>query len=325
MLPLPYLMKKTIAVIDLGTNTFHALIARKDDDGTLELLNRKQVPVMLGEGGISENIISQEAYNRGIAALKKIRAVIADNKVTEIYPFATSMLRNAKNAATFKEQADKIIGTPIKIISGEKEAELIYYGVRQSLNGMQKPMLIMDIGGGSIEFIIAASNSLNWSRSYELGAARLIENYHRHDPILPSEIQELYSHLDNQWEEMVKQAKIHNIDTLAGAAGSFETIAAIDFELHLKKSSQNLPGCHEISLQNFEDIYYQIISSTKAELGDLPGMAGFRVNMISVAAVCIKYVIDKLELKHLVFSDYSMKEGILWCVLNNRSDLLIEA
>ena len=141
------------AIIDLGTNTFNLLIVEGD-----QTLFKTKIAVKLGEGGITNNFIAEEPYRRGLAALKKHIETIKHYKVERTLAFATSAIRSATNGAVFVKEVKKKLGLNIEVIDGNKEAELIYLGVQQALDLGQENNLIMDIGGGSTEFIICNKN-----------------------------------------------------------------------------------------------------------------------------------------------------------------------
>src|SRR5688572_19632471 len=144
-----------IAILDLGTNTFHLLIAGVKPDKSWKKLLMERVTVKLGQGGIDKKVISRTAYARGMHALEGFRSSLDNHPVDKIAAFGTAALRSAVNGKVFLEEARDRFGFEINLISGDEEAELIYYGVRQAVQVAGQKSLIMDIGGGSVEFIIA--------------------------------------------------------------------------------------------------------------------------------------------------------------------------
>src|ERR1035437_880171 len=166
-----------IAIIDLGTNTFNIFIAEILPDKTFQKLYKSKISVKLGEGGINKNHIEEKPFTRGIRALKKHKRTIERLGAEKILAFATAAIRGATNGKDFILAAKKMTGIDVHIISGEREAELIYYGVRSAVKMNHMPSLIMDIGGGSTEFIIANKNEIFWKQSFLLGVARLIEKF----------------------------------------------------------------------------------------------------------------------------------------------------
>jgi exopolyphosphatase/guanosine-5'-triphosphate,3'-diphosphate pyrophosphatase len=137
-----------IAVIDLGTNTFNLLIVDSDKNGTYSILVNEKLPVKLGAGGIGKRIITPEAVERGIAALKEQKKTIDNYHTDHIHAFATSAIRSADNGKEFADRIKKEVGINLEIITGEKEAELIFKGISQSVPLDAEKILVLDIGGG---------------------------------------------------------------------------------------------------------------------------------------------------------------------------------
>ncbi|RZL51322.1 MAG: exopolyphosphatase, partial [Pedobacter sp.] len=160
-----------IALIDLGTNTFHLLIAEIKQK-KFDILYKTNVPVKLGEGRINDNIIIPNAFERGINCLETFAKTIKNYHVDKVKATATSAVRSAENGQDFVKVVKEKTAIEIEIISGDEEAELIYQGVKLS-GGIQDLSLIMDIGGGSVEFILCDTQNLIWKKSYNIGAARL--------------------------------------------------------------------------------------------------------------------------------------------------------
>ncbi|HHG85487.1 MAG TPA: phosphatase, partial [Bacteroidetes bacterium] len=218
----------TLAIIDLGTNTFHLLIVEIDDRDDYRITDKHKEPVKLGEGGITAGKIGEKAFSRGIKALKKFRKLIDSHHAGEVKAFATSAIRGASNGQAFLKAARKEAGIDIKIINGNEEASLIFEGVR---NGVQLPVdenaLIMDIGGGSVEFIVSRDGQAQLLRSLNLGAARLLEMANPSEPITPSEIKHVERVIFEQAGGLLDELKEFNLKYIVGSSGTFETVGAI--------------------------------------------------------------------------------------------------
>src|SRR5687767_14440041 len=169
-------MEQKFAIIDLGTNTFHLLIAEYDN-GRYKISHRERTAVKIGLGGINQGIIQEKGIERAIQALKTFKASIDQHSISKIFAFGTSALRNAHNANEVVEKIMLTTNIDVKIILGDKEAEFIYKGVRSAMELGNVPSLIVDIGGGSVEFIIANREEVFWKKSVEIGAQRLLEKF----------------------------------------------------------------------------------------------------------------------------------------------------
>jgi exopolyphosphatase/guanosine-5'-triphosphate,3'-diphosphate pyrophosphatase len=196
-------MNQKLAIIDLGTNTFHLLLAELHEN-RYEITHREKVAVKLGMGGINQNIIQEEAITRAIEVLKKFSLTLQQVDVNEIYAFGTSALRNASNGQEVIRKINQSTGIEVTIISGDKEADFIYLGVRSAVDLGSMPALIIDIGGGSVEFIIGDQTTIHWKKSIEIGAQRLLEKFQQHDPITKSEIADLNQYFDVTLKDVLK-------------------------------------------------------------------------------------------------------------------------
>ena len=204
-----------IAVIDLGTNTFNLLIVEVSPDRSYQHIFQTKISVKLAEGGIHKGFIAPIPFQRGIDALKIHKETIEKYKVSNILAFATSAIRGASNGAEFVAKAKKEIDVDIQVISGDKEAEFIYYGVRSAVEMNDQTSLIIDIGGGSTEFIIATKEKVFWKQSFLLGAARLLELFSPSDPITSKEIETITDYLQKELQPLFEANRSDRPKTFA--------------------------------------------------------------------------------------------------------------
>lgn len=301
--------KDKIAVIDLGTNTFNLLIA-DTEPGRMQEVYFEKIPVKLGKGGIRRGTILPEAQQRALVALRHYRQVCHDYGVREILAFGTAALRGAGNSVTFVEKVRKETGIDIQIISGEEEAALIYTGVIHSLHPAGN-FLIMDIGGGSVEFILASRDKgVLWKHSYPLGVARIIEEFDLSDPITVRDIHTLEAYLDRNLQELWRQTSLYHPLLLAGAAGTFDTLRALAAGLELLPET-NKPW-QEIPLPVYRNVHRALLRSDTETRKKMKGMEPFRVEMIVPASVFVNFVLRKTGIPSFCQSFYSLKEGVVF-------------
>ena len=297
------------AAIDLGTNTFHLLIAEVQGT-TFETLYKTNVPVKLGEGRINENIIIPAAFERGLNTLKSFNEIIQKYNVDQVRATATSAVRSAENGQDFVNEVREQANINIEAISGEEEAELIYQGVKLS-GAIQELSLIMDIGGGSVEFILCDTQQLIWKKSYNIGAARLMQQFFKSDPITDEEKGAILNHIQTQLTELFDICEFHQPQVLIGSAGAFETFA----ELIIQKKNQstdikNVKTFH-FEFDDYIAVAIQLINASHNERAAMKGMIPLRVDMIVVAALITNYVMGRLKLNRLILSTYDLKMGLL--------------
>lgn len=294
------------AVLDLGTNTFHLLIAGRDAAGEWRILKKNKVFVKLAEEGIHR--IGDDAFRRGLDAIQTFKTELdaVDVPVSNIKAIGTAALRTAENAPEFLNRVAQIACVRPEIISGEREAELICKGVRQAVPFPDNRVLIMDIGGGSVEFIVADRERVFWQHSFPVGAAVLWRKFQHNDPITQAEIQSVENHLDvalaNLWEALAK----HPCPTLVGASGTFDVI---DLFLLDPTTKPELYGYLPVTA--FYPLYERLIASSVAKRRAMPALPEERVEMVVVALILIRFVLEKAGIGEIYTSAYAMKEGML--------------
>jgi exopolyphosphatase/guanosine-5'-triphosphate,3'-diphosphate pyrophosphatase len=215
-----------IAIIDLGTNTFHLLIAEIRESG-YRIIHRDRLAVKIGMGGINRDFITEGGMQRAMVALQSFKNSMDEFDVHRVYAFGTSALRNAKNGIEVVDKIKAITGIEVNIISGDQEAEFIYYGVKSAVGLGNDTSVIMDIGGGSVEFIIADSETIFWKESFEIGAQRLLEKFQHHDPIHFEEIIALDHYLLESLLPLKQALTKYHPTVLVGSSGTFDTLSDI--------------------------------------------------------------------------------------------------
>ncbi len=292
-----------VGIIDLGTNTFHCLIATVHPDGTWEDLHRERRFVKLAEDGIDR--IGAAAFARGIATLVNFRQVLTEYGVENVRAFGTAALRTASNGDEFVGTAQQQAGIDISLISGDQEARYIYLGVAQAVPMTKEHSLIMDIGGGSVEFIIASSEGVLWQQSFPVGVAVLYRSFHHGDPIPEAEIRQVLSFLQDQLRPLATALAEYPASRLIGAAGTFDVLATLLGE------NEPTPYSIQVSLQGFDALYFEILAATSAQRHAHAGIPDDRADMIVVALLLVRYILDLADIQQLVVSRFSMKEGML--------------
>lgn len=296
--------------MDLGTNTFHLLIANGSATSYQELVH-KTLPVKLGEGGINKGLIQPEAFERGLNAMKGYAQDIANHNVKQVSAIATSALRNAANGQDFIDAVKQKTGISIEIIDGDNEATYIYRGVKLAGGLGDQTSLILDIGGGSVEFILCNEEDIFWKHSFEIGAARLMDQFHRIDPIPSSSINELHSYLDNKLAIFFEAAKKHSVDNLIGSSGSFDTFAELSELQDGRVFDFNQNKNYAFSEDGLRKVTDKLIASSHQQREEMEGIVPIRVDMIVVASILARYVINKLGVKKVMLCTNSLKEGVL--------------
>ena len=293
---------RRIGVIDMGTNTFSLLIADVSLDHFQPIYNEK-IGVSIGMGGINKGFIAMPAFRRGLKAMSKFKEICDANGVEEIRAIATSAIREAVNAVDFTNEIYFKTNIVTKIISGAQEADYIYNGVLWSYNFPERAV-IMDIGGGSTEFIFATENGIEEKVSLNIGISRIYQELKVHDPLTENDVERIESWLNERSEGFFNEKQC---DVLVGASGTFETFHEM---IHRQRFSCECEAL-EMSMQDISSVLDWVIHSTKLERNHHPYILPLRRKMAPIAAVKTRWIMNQLLVKKVFVSPCSIKEGVL--------------
>lgn len=307
-------MENKIAIIDMGTNTFHLLIAEADERG-YHITSRDRLAVKIGMGGINHGLITEEGTQRALLAMQSFKNVIDRERIKKVYAFGTSALRNARNGQEVITRIKSLTDIDVNIISGDLEAEFIYMGVKSAMHMEHEKSLIIDIGGGSVEFIIGDNDRIYWKESMEIGAQRLLEQFQKNDPIAIDEIKNLDAHFEKKLVSLFDALRTYPTSILIGSSGTFDTLSDIFcIQHHIHKSPEEIET--PLTLAGFYEIYTALLKKNRAERMQIPGMIEMRVDMIVVASCLIRYIIEHHSFQRIRVSTYALKEGVLATLIN---------
>ena len=291
-----------VAVIDFGTNTFHLLIVEKRVDGGLKTIHKERIYVKLGQGGIAH--INKASYERGLNAIAHFTNLLKHYEGIPIRAVGTAALRNARNAEDFIRDVKNQTGVDIEIISGSDEAEYIFRGVSLNMNFEAEHALIMDIGGGSVEFILTHNQNVLWTESFQIGVSILHAHFHKSEPILPAEVEAINVFLDTQLEPLTSQLEKHKVSLLIGASGTFDVIRN-----NCAVGNRNADLCR-IDLHKLDSFQSTVIKADLHRRKNMPGIPESRADMIVVALILVEHVRGMLGPHDLMVSRNAMKEGV---------------
>jgi exopolyphosphatase/guanosine-5'-triphosphate,3'-diphosphate pyrophosphatase len=297
------------AVIDLGTNTFHLLAVEQLPDHSFRRLHKERIYVRLAENGIAK--IGEAPFQRGVAALGRFKEVLEEHGICKVRAFGTAALRTASNGPEFVRAVKEGLGIHVETIPGQEEARLIHQGVMQAIGEPEGRFMIMDIGGGSVEFIIADKDEVYWRGSFPLGVAVLRGQFHHQDPISDEELRTMGKHLDKVLASLFQTLREYPAHTLVGASGTFDVLAA-SLPSRLLTSA-----CVEVEAAAYPAFHRRVVGSTTQQRLDMEDIPDMRVEMIVVALELIRHVIERAGINKILISAYAMKEGILKEFLEN--------
>lgn len=304
--------KLRVAAIDLGTNSFHMVIVEESEDKGIVEIDRVKDMICIGLGSISTKKLEQEAMEAGVAALRNFMVLATQREVPveNIIAFATSAIREADNRQEFIDMVRRETGLQVKIISGKEEAQFIYYGVRNAVTLRDKPDLLFDIGGGSVEFIIADKHKAHLLESRKIGVARMMERFLTTDPVSEHERKLLEQFFASEIYDSAEKARELGVNRAIASSGTAENIARM---IRAGKDVDGVEGLNQIGFtrQEFESFYKSVISMDRLARRKLTGLDEKRVDLIVPGLILIDAIFRVFSLKEVVISDSALREGMV--------------
>lgn len=294
---------KRYAVIDLGTNTFHLLIVEHGSNGEMLELDRERRFVKLGEEGIKT--LGTAAYERGMQTIVDFKARLDEYGVEKVRAFGTAALRTASNGPAFTREVEERTGIEVTMIPGEEEARLIHLGVTQAIPAFSQRALIMDIGGGSVEFILADDHRVFWAQSFPIGVAVLFKTFHHSDPISVVEVEMVREHLAAVLTPLRETLQQYPATLLIGASGTFDVLEAALGAVKVNANHSRFP------VEGFYPFFRKLLPTTVRERLAMPEVPADRADMIIMALILVDYVLNLAPFREVLVSSYALKEGML--------------
>ncbi|MGO9614715.1 MAG: hypothetical protein ACLPX5_17010 [Dissulfurispiraceae bacterium] len=298
------------AVIDVGTNTVRLLIGRIENQKVVRLAFRRII-TRLGSKINETSELSEDSIGITISYMAAFKVVCDDYNVCHLMAIGTSALREASNGAAFVNMVLEATGIPIKIVSGEEEAELTLRGILSGMQSDEKiascPSLLVDIGGGSTEWIL--SDVTNTFGSISMGVLKLFENFIRHDPPQSNELQTMKDYVMIRLCGLASAADSYSTLNLIVTGGSATTLASID--MSLDHYSGDLIHLHKIKLSRVKAIYDKLISLPLDARRKTMGLESERADVIIPGILILIAIMEMLHLEEMTVSDYGLLEGAL--------------
>ncbi len=298
-----------IAVIDLGSNTFHLLICEIGENGTWNVFHKEREYVKLAAGGIT--VIDANAEQRALDAMIRFKNLLDEHAVKKIRAIGTAALREAENGEELASKLGEITGIPIEIITGKDEAHFILLGVKSALPPLDQFGLIMDIGGGSVEFILYRDDEELFKESFKIGVAILFDTFHHSDPISDEEIQKVNLYLKSKLGRLIGVLQSIEQYYMIGASGSFEVL--LD-SLPRKDSGARWA---ELDMSGIVEKMDKVIDSSRSERKLMAEIPDERLDYIVVAYLLIRYLLVEAFPDKLYYCDYALKEGVVAEMIQN--------
>jgi exopolyphosphatase/guanosine-5'-triphosphate,3'-diphosphate pyrophosphatase len=309
-------MEQEIAVIDCGTNTFNLLIASINNNGLKILIKKKRV-VKLAQD-FDNKIICDKAIIRAENAMVYFKQIINESKIhrNSVYCVGTSAIREAKNQIDFIREVYSATKIKIEPISGLQEATYIFKGILEEHIFSDECVLIMDIGGGSVEFIISIERKIVWKKSFPIGAAKILNRIQPHFPFNTNDVKAISNLFDSELNELISAIEKYQPHLLIGSSGSFDSLISIRNKLFLKVGIEEQNN--RLKANTFQLIFKELIKKDYPALLKTPGLLRMRAKMIVPSIMLIKFVIQKMGKTEIIVSKYSLKEGLAFSILTKK-------
>ncbi|TVR29291.1 MAG: Ppx/GppA family phosphatase [Balneolaceae bacterium] len=309
---------KRITAIDLGTNSFHAVIVDIFPDGSFYTVDKLKEMVLLAEKGVGEGL-SEAAITRGLEALKKIKTLSDHQDSNLVLAYATSAIREAENGGIFIQRAIDEVGVKIYAIPGRLEAELIGLAVQHGVQMPEDPALIMDIGGGSVEYILADKKKFYFLTSKKIGVARMTASFIDHDPITGEEIKTLRNYFHENLIDVAQAFAIHRAKIMIGSSGTMENIALM-IAYRNKKSPSLSVNELEFTSKEFYAFYDEVIGMDRKQRAKLKGIDEKRIELLPAGLVLVHYILKTFGINDVKISSQALREGIILRYIKKEMD-----
>ncbi len=306
-----------VAAIDCGTNSIRLLVADVPVEGAHTDLVRRMEVVRLGQGVDATGRLAPEAIERTRLALADYAKEIRDLGATEVRMAATSASRDAANRADFEHMVSGTLGRLPDVITGREEAELSFLGATASLGAAaaahgapapRPPFLVVDIGGGSTEFVLGDGTGVRAARSVDVGCVRLTERHLHGDPPTAEQVRRAEQDIRAALAQVTAEVPVADAGTLVGVAGSVTTVAAIALDLP-EYDPVAIHGSR-ISLDDVRRVTADLLAATRERRAAMPVRHPGRVDVIGAGALILRVLMDEFGLPEVVVSEHDILDGI---------------
>ena len=298
-----------IGTIDIGTNSMRLLIA---DYENKIIKNRKKYinTTRIGQGVDQEGYITEEALERNLKALKEFADKCVEENCEKVYCMGTSALRDSKNGQEFVDRAKELTNIDVKIICGEEESNLGFLGVLEGAGGdKSKDILVLDIGGGSTEFIVGNEEGIKFCKSENVGALRMTEKFITTDPISDEEFNNMSMFIEDTISSTIEKIKDINISKLVGIGGAITSLSAMNQQLEV----YSMEKVHNsvVSKKDLEKILQNLKKMTLSDKKTIKGLQPKRADIITAGVKILHIIMEKLEIEEIMISEYDNLEGLI--------------
>jgi exopolyphosphatase/guanosine-5'-triphosphate,3'-diphosphate pyrophosphatase len=299
-----------VAAIDLGTNSFHMLVAEVGPDGHLEPLVQEKEMLRLGDVVSRHGSIPETAADQVVATVRRFRLLAEAAGAVEVLACATSAIRRAANGAEIVDRIREETGVPVRVIAGAEEARLIFGAIRASVVLDPSPAVCFDLGGGSLEVMVGDAGNLMLATSAPLGVARLTAELVHSDPISKSDRKALQARIVEELAPVAERVAEYSPKLGVGSSGTFENLAQMVAARRKEDAPTNLNQL-TIYRDEFLALHKDVLASSASERLRLDGLDARRVDLIVAGSTVLATVMEMFDLDELTISEWALREGIV--------------
>ena len=301
---------KQLAAIDIGTNSIKLLIASVDEDGSLEILSREKSMVRLGSETLASGRLSEEAIEAGAEAVDQFLRSIRAAGAELVRAVATCAVREATNSADFIEAVRRRTGVTIDVVSGEEEARLINLGVRSEFPARFDPLFLIDVGGGSTEFVISEGSRVRLTESLPLGVVRLSDRFARSDPPSERDRRAMKKAIRSAARKAVAKVRKTGFKTCVGSSGTIQSLSLV-YEAAILGREATPTGHRTLTREGLKKVNRLLRRTSAREKLRVPGLDPRRRDIAVPGGILLSWVLKRAGAKRIIVGERGLREGIL--------------
>ena len=308
-----------LAVLDIGTNSIHMVLAEVQPDYSYKILDRFKDMTRLGDGVFTSRRLSDQAMMRGLEVIRTLVNLARNKGYEQIEGVATSAVREARNGGEFLDHVLQQTGLTVRVITGAEEARLIFLGVQNSVALPESPTLVIDIGGGSVEVIVGNREAIFQARSLKLGAIRLKDLYLSKTPPSKAMLRDLEVAVTAQLKNALGSYKTKRVEQIIATSGMAGNLAEV---IHLQRTGRPLPQLNlaRVSAKDIAAVEKRLAGASLKTRLAMPGLDPKRVDTLLPAAIVFRILLELLQKTELTLCDKAIREGIIYDFIQRHHD-----
>jgi len=299
-----------LAAIDIGTNSLHMIVVRVRPDHSFEVIDREKEMVRLGAGGLDGRSLTDEAVDAALLILSKFRRLAESHRVDEIVAVATSAVREAENGGEFLRATYQRIGIRVRVISGAEEARLIHLAAAYGVGSQGETLVVVDIGGGSVEISRGAGASIADGQSFKLGVIRLAQRFVKSDPITPRDEHRLVRRIHAEIGTYVDRLAKAGYDRLVGTSGTALSLGTIARALDGRTADASLRN-QRVSAKALRRVRKLLTDAPLQRRLRVPGLEPRRADIAVPGAILLDTIVHRFGAESITLCDLSLREGLV--------------